>query len=320
MSKALELRQLIEEALNGVSLGKLTRLVPELQERYQKRGNNKIIQTDAEVLTYISYRMPSTMAAIEGAFDKIQSRLPNFSPTSVLDIGAGPGTLLWAIADRYSEIKKFTLLEREDAMIKIGKNLALKGSITSSIPLNWITGDLAKEIVADEHDLVVASYLLGEIPEDKRTELVKKLWERTRSLLVLIEPAKSPQGFCALQKVRAQLISLGGNLVAPCVHNNTCPLTEQHWCHFAARHERSSEHRQLKKGFRPYEDEKYSFIAVSREPVAVGQGTIVFPPLKRKGLLQMEVCTPNGLEKKIFSKSKNEEFTRLKKADWGDFL
>lgn len=320
MSNSQELRKLIEEELDGVSLSSLTRLVPEIQEKYQKRGNNKIIQSGSEALTYISYRMPSTLAAIEGAFEKIVSRNPKFSPESILDIGSGPGTVAWALANKFSAVKKFTLLERESEMIKLGKKLAAKSTALKNLPLFWTQADTLKSAPIEEHDLVVASYFFGEIPESKREELIKEFWAKTKSLLVLIEPAKSPQGFLALQKAREQLIKLGGHLLAPCVHNNTCPLSENHWCHFAARLERSSEHRQLKKGFRSYEDEKYSFIAVSREKIEQPEGIVLFPPLRRKGLLQFEMCTANGLEKKIYSKSKNEEFSELKKIEWGDVV
>lgn len=60
------------------------------------------------------------------------------------------------------------------------------------------------------HDLVVASYVLSELPDDKeRRATVRSLWESTApgGIVVFVEPG-TPVGFRIIRDARAQLLGL----------------------------------------------------------------------------------------------------------------
>ena len=90
------------------------------------------------------------------------------------------------------------------------------------------------------------------------------------------------------------------------------------WCHFSARVERSQRHRQAKSADLGYEDEKFSYIVAAKTEVTRAASRIVRHPLQRKGHIQLELCTPVGLQKQVVTKSAREDFRRARKARWGD--
>ncbi|KDD74790.1 mitochondrial small ribosomal subunit Rsm22, partial [Helicosporidium sp. ATCC 50920] len=151
-------------------------------------------------------------------------------------------------------------------------------------------------------DLVVAAYVLGELPDDAaRARLVRDLWRRTQDVLVLVEPG-TPAGFRAVAAARAQILGLEGaggarrregrgsygeaHVLAPCPHDGECPLLgRKSWCHFSQRFERSFLQRRAKaKGnlaaVRGYQDERFSYVAIARgsRPEPLHAGVIVSPP------------------------------------------
>src|SRR5690349_10640967 len=76
---------------------------------------------------------------------------------------------------------------------------------------------------AGDADLVIASYLVGELGDPERRDLVDASWARTRNMLVIVEPG-TPAGYARIIAARAQLIASGAYVAAPCPHDRTCPL------------------------------------------------------------------------------------------------
>ncbi len=72
-------------------------------------------------------------------------------------------------------------------------------------------------------DLVIASYLIGELGESERTRLADAMWTKTRDTLVIVEPG-TPAGYARIIAARAQLIASGAHVAAPCPHDRACPL------------------------------------------------------------------------------------------------
>ena len=116
-------------------------------------------------------------------------------------------------------------------------------------------------------DLVVASYMIGEIGEAERSALIELMWSKTRDTLLIVEPG-TPAGYGRIIALREQLIASGAHVAAPCPHDGKCPLSTPDWCHFTQRLPRSRAHKQLKEAELPFEDEKFSYVALTRAPAA----------------------------------------------------
>lgn len=98
------------------------------------------------------------------------------------------------------------------------------------------------------YDLVVAAYMLGELPDDAvRHRVVADLWARTNDVLVLIEPG-TPVGNQRVLAARAAVLATGDcHVIAPCPHDGACPMQgTKGWCHFSQRFERSRLQREIK--------------------------------------------------------------------------
>ena len=113
-------------------------------------------------------------------------------------------------------------------------------------------------------DVVVASYSLTEIPQAALQRVLAELWRLAKTLLVIVEPG-TPDGFRRILSCRDMLISAGGRVVAPCTHDDLCPLSAAtRWCHFSKRLARSRDHLIAKNASVPFEDERFSYLAVAK--------------------------------------------------------
>jgi ribosomal protein RSM22 (predicted rRNA methylase) len=134
----------------------------------------------------------------------------------------------------------------------------------------------------------------------------------------LIEPG-TPDGFRRIHAARALLLESGAHLVAPCPHHGTCPMFNTgDWCHFAARVERTAEHRRLKSAALGYEDEKFSYVVASKQPVPLPDSRILRHPLIHPGHMRLTLCRPNTPELKTVTKSHKAVWRYARKLEWGD--
>ena len=170
-----------------------------------------------------------------------------------------------------------------------------------------------------KYDLVIASYTLGELNDADREQVISNLWSITGKILLIVEPG-TPLAFSNLRSARIQLISEGATVLAPCPHSDTCPLPDDDWCHFTCRISRSRLHKQLKGGEVPYEDEKYSYVAVTRCPVQTDAGRILRHPLVENGRITMRLCTGNGIETRCITKKQKDIYKAARKAKCGDIF
>jgi ribosomal protein RSM22 (predicted rRNA methylase) len=134
--------------------------------------------------------------------------------------------------------------------------------------MRYDLGDATAKIAdAPSADLVIASYVINELNDAARTKLVAAMWAKTNDTLVIVEPG-TPAGYQRILDARAWAIEAGAHVIAPCPHDNVCPLTKPDWCHFSQRLQRSQVHKQLKSAELPYEDEKFIYVALSRTRAA----------------------------------------------------
>ena len=123
-----------------------------------------------------------------------------------------------------------------------------------------------------------------------------------------------------MHAVRALLLESGAHMVAPCPHDQACPmLATGDWCHFAARLERTAAHRRLKSGLLGYEDEKFSYLAVSRNSGRLPAARVLAPPRAGSGKVELKLCESDGGAKiRLFTRRGGSDFKRARRLIWGD--
>jgi len=170
---------------------------------------------------------------------------------------------------------------------------------------------------AEAADLVVASYVFGEISDAERSALADMMWARTRDTLLIVEPG-TPAGYARIIALRAQLIASGAHVAAPCPHDGKCPLITPDWCHFTQRLPRSRAHKQLKAAELPYEDEKFIYVALTRAPMARRPARVLAQPVVTKIAVTAKLCTNHGVVSAIAPRRDKTAYARSRKYNWGD--
>ena len=301
------------------NLQSLTQAATEMSEHYrsQRSASSRVMATAAHRLAYAAVRMPATFAAARSVFTAIRRLMPDRRITSLLDLGAGPGTAGWAALEVFEELQQITLVEQDAGWIQLGKSLAQTGENAMLAQADWVQANLRAIASFTAHDLVVSSYALGEMAPKVARALVQASWAATRTAIVIIEPG-TMRGFGLMRELRDELIALGGHVIAPCPHQYACPMPANDWCHFAQRFPRSSLHRRLKIGTLGYEDEKFSYIVASKHLSKPVTARVIRHPLRHAGHTHLRLCTADGLQSITVTRSDNAPWQRARKSEWGD--
>lgn len=287
----------------------------ELTQRYRE---GLFMEGKEHHLGYIAARVPATYGAQRAVFREISDHLTD--ARSLLDLGAGIGSLAWAASDAMPELSRVTMVERDVELVHLGQSLT--GSSLDPIQLSWCRDDLTQRDTLPVHDIVTMSYVLNELKLRDQLILLNKAFSATNQLLILIEPG-TPQGFGHILTARKYLIEAGANILAPCTHNNVCPLTKpflekKDWCHFSVRIPRGKYHRRAKAGVLPYEDEKYSYLVASLVDLEKPYSRIIREPIRKTGHVILDLCNENGLERDTIAKSDGDLYKLARDAQWGD--
>src|SRR5579864_1788563 len=320
MRLSAELQAAIQRETDRVDRRKLALATAQLTEHYKAADfSTPAVATEAHRAAYLAVRFPATYAAICRVFAEIKLRAPQDEIASLLDLGSGPGTALFAAAEQFSQLHQATLIESDAGWIAVGKRLAEQSESTVAQHAQWIKQDLRSGLVCEKHDLVVISYTLGELPQAAAEAVLNKAWKCAGKFLMLIEPG-TRRGFAAINAARSALLANAAAILAPCPHHFACPMAGVgDWCHFSQRVERTSQHRQLKGGALGYEDEKFSYLVAAKSATPSAGARIVRHPGKHSGHVKLVLCTANGqIENRTITRSNKEAYKRTRKAEWGD--
>jgi ribosomal protein RSM22 (predicted rRNA methylase) len=322
MQLPLDLQHAIDREVESKGLLTLIEARETLTDRYRgPRQKGPHITQDSERLSYLLTRMPATYAANFKVWQAIKERAPDLAIGSLLDLGAGPGTAMWAACELFPSIKKITLIEQDSSLANFGQRLIHNSNIDSHgiKEAKWIIDNLETIDSFPSHDVVILSYSIGELPPEFISKLIEKSWAAANQMLMIIEPG-TPVGFERIRKIRSQLIEMKGNLIAPCPNHLPCPMSGRDWCHFAARVERTSLHRRLKGGTLGYEDEKFSYVAATKQPYPLPHARVLREPQRRSGHVILTLCTEGIVKQETLSKRHPEAYRIARKLDWGDAL
>lgn len=314
------LRRAVDRALSGVALSDIAAAAAQLSQRYrdERRADRFYVASERDALAYLAARLPATYAAVRASFAAIAAVRPDFAPRNALDVGAGPGTALWAAADAWPGLTDALLIEASPIFARWGERLAAEAGLPQA---TWRIADAASQVVdSAPRDLVSLVYTLNEFAAEVRPAVLKRLWALTADILIIVEPG-TPSGWERILAARRQLIESGAHVIAPCPHAYVCPLQPPDWCHFAQRIARSRLHRQAKAAERSFEDEKFSYVAVSRTPLSAVAARVIARPRKGGGHVTLKLCRPDGSAgEQLFSRRDGAAFKHAWRQDWGSLL
>ncbi len=301
----------IAALLEGVPRADMIAAAQQQSAGYRKGATSGAIVTPAQAAAYAIARMPATYAACAAVFARLVEVLPDFAPASLLDVGAGTGAASWAAVMQWPELTSVTMLDHNPALRSLARKLADGGPLAGA---DILSGDLGAD--KPHAALMVASYVLAELPQASAAATARHLWASGAQVLALIEPG-TPEGFARIRAARTALIEDGAHVAAPCTHDNACPMAGDDWCHFSQRLPRSRDHMLLKGANVPFEDERYSYVVVAREKVSSG-ARILAPVLETKPGLTFKLCDASGLRSAFVASRDKDEYRRVRKLGWGD--
>lgn len=316
MELPIEIKTQIESLAGRYSTCELKEASKHISDIYlnSERNSSPLLNSVLDVVTYAVVRMPATYASISHVLEHSLS-LYKSEINTLLDVGSGTGAATIAVSNYLNHHLEITCLEKESSMVTFAKELfanypLLKGT-------KWINEDFSYLKNNYKADLVIASYALNELKKDDLLPIVERLYNASNKLLVIIEPG-TVKGYEEMTTIREHLIKLGGHIIAPCPHMNKCPLTND-WCHFSTRLSRSKLHKLLKGGDAPYEDEKFTYLIISKDDnFTKVNNRILRHPYNGNGYIGLNLCTDSGLKDIKVTKKEKEKYKLVKKLSVGD--
>jgi ribosomal protein RSM22 (predicted rRNA methylase) len=311
-----ELKVALDARLQGLSRSDAAERAASISRTYRDGGGSTAIRTETDALAYALARMPATYAAVTASLNALRETVPHFAPQNLLDVGAGPGTASWAAAEAFSSLQHFALLDANNALRALALDLA--ASSTRLRDIDYRRGEARATLAdADPAEFVVASYMIGEVGDAERGALIELMWAKTRDTLLVVEPGTSA-GYGRIIALREQLIAAGAHVAAPCPHDGKCPIQPPDWCHFTQRLPRSRAHKRIKEAELPFEDEKFSYVVLTRSPIAARPTRVLAQPVVGKVEVTAKLCTPDGLVIAKVPRRAKADYARARRWRWGD--
>jgi ribosomal protein RSM22 (predicted rRNA methylase) len=311
-----ELQAALARWLEGLSRNDAAERAARISQTYRDGGTSGGIRSEIDALAYALARMPATYAAVTAVLNALSELRPDFAPRSLLDIGAGPGTASWAAMETFPSLTSFVLADDNPSLRALALELMRDNFRLGAA--NYRQGDASSLIAAAAPaDLVIASYMIGELDARERTELAALAWGKTRNTLVIVEPG-TPKGYERIIALRAQLIGAGAHVAAPCPHEGPCPLASPDWCHFTQRLPRLRAHKEIKGVDLPFEDEKFAYVVLMRDEPAQRAARVLAQPVLSKVEVAAKLCTPEGLVVAKVPRRDRAGYARARRWRWGD--
>jgi ribosomal protein RSM22 (predicted rRNA methylase) len=303
--------------LERVSRTDLRASAQRISERYRAGGRSDTIRSERDALAYAVVRMPATYAAVRAALAQTAGIIPDFGPRTLLDVGAGPGTASWAALDAWPSLQRAMLIDGNPHLLALATAF---GEAAPHLALSTTGDTLAHACgAAPIAEIVMASYVLAEMPGGALTGTLERLWSLSERLLVIVEPG-TPDGFQRILACRDALLARGARIVAPCSHEGRCPLaTAERWCHFNTRLPRSRAHLAAKEADVPFEDEKFAYLVAGKGFSDLAHGhRVLSTPKVDKSAVTLTLCAPDAPEQRRIARRDKDAYRAAKRLDWGD--
>lgn len=331
-----DLEAAIAAALREVSSSQWQSAARQISQRYR---NADVARRSAEAgstqspfrgphaaVGYAALVMPATYAQLWGAMRATAVRASGFEPATMLDLGSGPGTALWAAVEHWPTLETIHAWERELLSIDLGKRLASACEHLAVNNAQWrqiaLTGTLPAG--TPTYELIVIGHVLNELAPDVRDALVASAWEHCTGLVLIVEPGTS-SAFPIVLRARELLLELGAHTIAPCAHDLPCPLpaaTPNDWCHFPQHLQRPAFQRVAKEASAGWEEAKFSYAAMARfSPDSPIYARLIHQPHLSKIGADLTLSANDGtITRARILKSNRPAYREAADLHWGDPL
>jgi ribosomal protein RSM22 (predicted rRNA methylase) len=322
-----DLYDAIARALASVPPARWVREAQRLSERYRAprtAPGAPIATGETQALGYAALILPATYAQLRGALAATAARIPGWAPATMLDLGSGPGTALWAATAQWPSLSALAAWEREPALIALGLRLAHASQSQAVRTATWERFDLralerASARTPEQFDVVVLGHVLNELDAESQRQVVVAAWQRTAGLLLIVEPGTSAT-FEVVRAAREQLLGLGAHTIAPCAHDLVCPL-QNDWCHFPQRLMRPEFQRRAREAPSEWEESKFAYAALARFATrAPIWGRVIREPSSNKAYAEATISTAAGVARYRALKRHRDAFRHVKQLEWGAAL
>ena len=314
------LSRALEAVLDGLPAEPLRRATASLIDAYRSGAppTAQLLRDPTTAAAYAAYRMPATYAAVSRALRHATELAPALEVRTLLDVGGGTGAATWAAVEAFPSLEGATVLDGSADALALGARVGRHGPPPVA-GASWSRVLLGPGTALPAAELVVASYLLGELAGPLRLAVVDAAVGAASRLVLVVEPG-TPRGYAAVLAARSRLTAAGWHVLAPCPQDGACPVAarEGDWCHFAVRLDRSALHRRVKGGRLGHEDEKFSYVLASREPLPRAGARVLRHPVTRKGLVQLELCDSAGSAQRVVVTRRDPiAYRAARDASWG---
>ena len=315
------LQAAVNALLEGRPRGPIAQRSARISDCYRGGGGSgAAIVSDDDVLAYLLARLPATYAAIAAVLRAVKAQ-SGFKPKTLADIGAGPGTASWAAIEAWPALDRITMIDSSAVFLAMARKLSAHSPSKALTEVETKLVDVTRLSDVPSSDLVIASYALAELNPVKLTSIAISLWRSCTGILVLVEPG-TPAGYERIVACRSALLADGARIIAPCPHAAPCPIRAPDWCHFSQRLPRSRDHMMVKAANVPFEDEKFSYLAVARDHIVIApyNARVLAPPKKDKTGIAMKVCADGEISQRKIPRRDRKAFAQHRDVRWGDAL
>ena len=311
-----ELKAALDGKLQGFSRTDAAQRSQKISTTYRAGGGSGTIKSEADALAYALARMPATYAAVAASLNALTEIAPDLAPETLLDVGAGPGTASWAAAEAFPSLQDFTLLDANATLQPLALELARDS--TRLADCRYLPGDAGANLAeVSQADLVVASYVIGELSESEQRKLAETMWAKARHALVVIEPG-TPAGYARILALRQQLIAPAPTSPRPARTKNPARSQRPTGAISASACRARRRTGRSRAPSVPFEDERFIYIALTRTAPATRAARVLAPPDVGKAEITAKLCTEDGLAIAKVPRRDKAAYASARRWRWGD--
>ena len=214
----------LDAVLDGLPADPLRRATASLIDAYRSGAppTAQVLRDPTTAAAYAAYRMPATHAAVSRALRHATDLAPDLDVRTLVDVGGGTGAATWAVAEAFPRLERATVLDGSADALALGARIGRHGPPPVA-DATWSRALLGPGVTLPGADLVVVSYVLGELAEWLHAPVVDAAVASAAQLVLVVEPG-TPRGYAAVLAARSRLTDAGWHLLAPCPQDGACPV------------------------------------------------------------------------------------------------